>query len=199
MSNTHFIKKILFNKEFRSYDAERLLEFRPGINLIVGDQGCGKSSLFYAIMNWQESGIAMDYDPKSSYRFMDTEFMNPRLSFQDKYHRGMSVKEYDSAKYEHVKNQLIHDLTRQSHGESLLPMVLGSTEGGVTYFIDEPESGMSIRSQYKILEHFRNMSEHSQLIIATHSQVLINGVDEVLSLEHFRWMSPEEFINTQRK
>lgn len=198
MSN--YIEKIRFNKDFRSYREGDLFDFRPGVNLIVGDQGCGKSSLFYSIMNWQESGIAMRYDQTKSYMFLDTETMNPRLKDSFEAHRDFeTVREAEKAEFDHAINSLLYDYKEQSHGQIMLPLIMAAKDPDKTYFIDEPEAGLSIRSQYKIAEHFREMAKHGQLIVATHSMVIMEEFGEVLSLEHKKWMSTAEFVETQKK
>jgi predicted ATPase len=196
----HFFKKIQFGKDFRCYKKGDLIDFKAGINLLVGEQGCGKSSLFYSIINWQESGIAADFDPNSSYLFLDTESMNPRLEESYKAHRNFkSWREDDKAKVESAIDRFALGYNEQSHGQVMLPLLLANKDvKHKTLFFDEPEAGLSIRSQYKVLEHFRKLSKNNQLIIATHSPILIQEVGEVLSLEHRKWMKADEFIELQK-
>lgn len=198
-SKNYFIKKIKFNKDFRCYKASEIISFKAGINLIVGEQGCGKSTLFYSIMNFRESGIEMDYDPTSSYEFLDTETMNPRLESSFKAHREFKgADDYDSAKLKNVIDRVVGGYNQQSHGQIMLPLLLAKKDvKHKSIFIDEPEAGLSIRSQYKVLEHFRKISKNNQLIIATHSPILIKEVGEVYSLEHRKWMGADEFISSQ--
>lgn len=78
----------------------------------------------------------------------------------------------------------------------MLPMLLSHEKAEkLTFFIDEPESGLSIRSQYLFSEHCKKLAKKNQLIIATHSIVLMLEVGEVLSLEHKKWMPAPEFIS----
>lgn len=197
--NTRFIEKVRFNSDFRCYKSGDTLEFKEGINLIVGEQGCGKSTLFYSIMNWQESGIAMAYDSDKGYLFLDTETMNPRLSDSFKAHKEFEdLKAYEKAEFEFVRDSLIRDDKHKSHGQVMLPLLTANKDTvDKTIFIDEPEAGLSIRSQYKVLNHYRELSKNNQLIIATHSPILIKEVGEVYSLEHRKWMSADEFIKSQ--
>ncbi len=199
VSDNHFFKNIKFNKEFRCYEKGRTLEFKAGINLIVGEQGCGKSSLFEAIINnWQI--LTVDYDSDSDYLFLDTETMNPRLTDSFKAHREFAdVKSYEKAEFEFTRDSFIREDRYKSHGQVMLPLLLSTKNvKKKTIFIDEPEAGLSIRSQYKLLNHYRELSKNNQLIIATHSLVLIKEVGEVLSLEHKKWMSADEFIESQK-
>lgn len=197
-NDTRFIKRVAFNKDFRSFKSKEIIEFKSGINLIVGDQGCGKSSLFYSLLNWQESGISMEYDRNKGYLFFDTETMNPRLETSFKAHKEFgSVNEYEDAKVDNLVAR-VADYDFKSHGQVMLPLILAHKETfDKTIFIDEPEAGLSIRSQFKVFNHYKELAKNNQLIIATHSLVLIKEIGEVCSLEHKKWMTADEFLETQ--
>src|SRR6185503_1344761 len=108
------------------------------------------------------------------YRFLDTEAMNPRLEGAFRAHREFkSAKEYDAAEIDSAIDRMSGDYNGQSHGQVMLPLLMAAKEKGVTYFIDEPEAGLSIRSQYKVFEHYKELAKDNQLIIATHSIVFI--------------------------
>lgn len=201
MNKNFFFKKITFNEEFRCFKQGEVFEFKPGINLLVGDQGCGKSSMFHVIMKFGQYNIDAEYDESSNYTFLDTESMNPRLKNSWEAHREFKSKnEYEMAEFEHGRDSLIYDYNYQSHGQIMLPLILAQKKiKGKTILIDEPEAGLSIRSQYKVLEHYKQLAEKNQLIIATHSLVLISEIGEVLSLEDKMWMTSDEFIYTQKK
>lgn len=200
MSKNFFFKKITFNEDFRCFKVGEVFEFKPGINLLVGDQGCGKSSMFHVIMKFGQYNIDAEYDPSSNYTFLDTESMNPRLNDSWSSHREFRGEdEYERAKFEHDRDSLIYDYKYQSHGQIMLPLILAQKKiKGKTILIDEPEAGLSIRSQYKVLEHYKQLAEKNQLIIATHSLVLISEIGEVLSLEDKMWMTSDKFIYTQK-
>lgn len=199
MEKSKFIEAVQFRKDFRCYKAGEVFTFKPGINLIVGDQGCGKSSLFYSIINYEESGIAMKYDAESSYALIDTETMNPRRLDSHKHTRPdfMSIMEADKHEANTAIKHFVEDYGRKSHGQVMLPFLMDVNETGKTIFVDEPESGLSLRSQNKLWEHFKKLSQNNQLIIATHSQIFMEKQGEVLSLEHRKWMGANAFIRTQ--
>ena len=201
-TKNHIFKRIFFTEDFRCFKAKELVEFNPGLNLVVGDQGCGKSSLFYAILNWDKSKIVADYNEKllSNFSFIDTESMNPRLESAFQVGRKFeSINDFESAKLESAISRMKYNT--QSHGEVMLPLILASksSEGGKTFFFDEPEAGLSIRSQNKIFKHLNKLAKNNQVFIATHSLTMIQQVPEVLSLEHKKWMKSKEFIESQEK
>jgi predicted ATPase len=196
----HFFKKLKFDEDFRCYKAGDEIEFKAGINLIVGEQGCGKSSLFEAII--KNFGIlSVDFDPESGYIFLDTESMNPRLDESYKAHREFeNWHQEDKAKADAAIDRLAHGYKEQSHGQIMLPLLLANKKlKRKTFFIDEPEAGLSIRSQYKVLNHYKELSKNNQLVIATHSPIFMKEIGEVLSLEHREWMPSDEFIELQKK
>lgn len=199
MEKNKFIEAIQFRKDFRSYKAGETFTFKAGINLLVGDQGSGKSSMFYSIINFEESGVAMKYDENSSYAFIDTETMNPRRLDAYKHNRPTfdSIMEAERHETRSAANYMYNDYGRKSHGQVMLPYLTDVKEKGKTLFIDEPESGLSIRSQHKLWNHFKELEKHNQLIIATHSQVFMEYQKEVLSLEHKKWMTSNDFLKTQ--
>ena len=196
----YFFKKLKFDEDFRCYKAGDVIEFKAGINLIVGEQGCGKSSLFEAII--KHFGIlSVDFDPESGYVFLDTESMNPRLDESYKAHREFeNWREEDKAKSEAAIDRFVHEYNEQSHGQVMLPLLLGMKKvKRKTLFIDEPEAGLSIRSQYKVLAHYKELAKDNQLVIATHSPIFMQEIGEVLSLEDRKWMSADGFIDLQKK
>jgi len=195
----YFFKKLKFDKDFRCYKVGDVIEFKAGINLIVGEQGCGKSSLFEAII--KNFGIlTVDYDQNSDYLFFDTESMNPRLEDSFKAHRDFnSVTEFEEAKSESLIDRFEFEFDKKSHGQAMLPLALANGKAKrKTIFIDEPEAGLSIRSQYKVLAHYKELSKNNQLVIATHSPIFMKEIGEVLSLEDRKWMSADEFIELQK-
>jgi len=90
--------------------------------------------------------------------------------------------------------------TMQSHGQSIFPLLTKSTLGAkeTTILLDEPETALSIKSQHKIAKMITDLAKYNQIIIATHSPIIMGIADSVLSLEHRKWMKVEEFLETQK-
>lgn len=71
-------------------------------------------------------------------------------------------------------------LSKRSHGESHLDLICNKMNRGL-YIFDEPESGLSIERQFQLLCEFKRLVENgSQLIIATHSPVLLAYPDALI-------------------
>lgn len=168
------------------------IKFIPGLNLLVGDQGSGKSSLCALIGDKEMRKKDAIYDYKTTdglpvnVGYFDTEKKNPRiLSYFDKAWGGYQVQAMFS-----------------SHGEAMKPILLSIgniSYSGLVLVVDEPESALSLRSIYKLIDSFNIAAEKgAQLIVATHHPTLIESVDTVFSLEHWKWMNPKEFLETQR-
>jgi len=64
----------------------------------------------------------------------------------------------------------------QSHGQSLMSYFTSRYQRKGIYFLDEPETALSPKSQLKLLELLNEMgdADHAQFIIATHSPILLS-------------------------
>jgi len=168
------------------------------INLLVGDQGSGKSTLLGLLRdNSDLLEISLsDYCLTNgvSTFFFDAEKDNPRMKDPQLYTNPNGTDKgigYTSA--------LISRF--QSHGEIIRDFVITPLiqANDCVMFIDEPESGLSIRNQFKFINEIKEAVERNvQFFIATHSLPLIQSINEVISLEHQKIMSSLEFIETQK-
>ena len=66
-------------------------------------------------------------------------------------------------------------LITQSHGQSLMSLFRGRYKIKGLYFLDEPETALSPKSQLELLTILNDMSiaGHAQFIVATHSPILL--------------------------
>jgi len=187
------IKSIKFLDEYRCFKKDTTIFF-SNINILVGDQGCGKSTLIDCLMNFdklgKEGSIEVDYNVANNFIFFDSEKHNPRIR--------ENLEERSD-----MPNMDMGDILMsrfQSHGETMLTFIEAvKTAKNYYVFIDEPESGLSLRSQYKIKKALIKASKNNcQLFISTHSPILMGVTKDVLSLEHMKFMIPEDFIETQK-
>jgi predicted ATPase len=60
--------------------------------------------------------------------------------------------------------------------------------------LDEPETSLSLRSQYLVIDLFKDtLMRNNQIIVATHNLIFMEAFpDSILSLEHGRYVTPAE-------
>jgi predicted ATPase len=189
------IRALNFVEDWRCFKKDDKFDFRPGVNLLVGDQGCGKSSLIHAIHIGGTKGRDFGSDHKlrqkvaleaSSIRMFKFDFEkdNPRI----KGHIG------DNALFQVASMW-------QSHGETNRVLIQTLEQAAdCLCLMDEPDMALSIRSCNMLVRTFKGLVERSsQVIAAVHNETVIRQFEQVYSLEHRKWMTSAEFIETQRE
>ncbi len=187
------IKSLILQEEYHGLKKGLRIDLRDGVNLIVGDQGCGKTSLLELITN-KDVDLKVELHEHAKehevpFAHFDTEKMNPRVAGPSR-----ELRSFDDFGM-HLS------LKWSSHGEAMNAVLMSKLKSfqGIL-LIDEPESGLSIRSQFALADTFRAAQERGcQLIVATHSIILMEAAKDVYSLEHLRWMKADEFIATQKE
>ncbi len=190
------LKSIKFTTDWRVFQEGMSFTFTPGVNLLVGDQGCGKSSLLKAIRgcgvklplsdrDWFKEPVADVVTDRSSECFkFDFEYDNIRTKSNFGENVAFQVQSY-----------------RHSHGETNQG-ILGNLVGAVDsiLFMDEPDMALSVRSILGLVEKFKTWTKDgNQIIAAVHNPLIIKSFPLVLSLEHGQWMSSQDFIGSQYK
>jgi predicted ATPase len=196
------IRSVAFATDWRCFAKGYRIDLRPGINLLVGDQGSGKSSALTAICcgTLNDAGryrhpqpcpdagtFTADHDGdegKRSLLFFDFERGNPRTvgAFSD-----------------NIKAEIATRFV--SHGESVNAIIraLPKRGPGVTICMDEPDMALSPRSALALAAQMRTLAdEGTQIVAAVHNPWLVGAFPDVLSLEHRRWMPSSEFLESQR-
>ena len=176
-----------FNLEI--FQKTRRIEFDSPLTFFVGENGSGKSTLLEAICNkcgihiWgKEDRTRFEKNPYEKYlhRGLDVKWKNgtvPGSFFAAQSFRNFSamLDEWASADPEMLKYFGGKSLMSQSHGQSLMSYFRSRYTIKGLYFLDEPETALSPKSQMELHEILRDMSRagHAQFIIATHSPILM--------------------------
>ena len=180
---------IEFTKEWRCFKAGDRFEFRPGINLLVGDQGSGKSSLIGAL-----KGVGLKDPPYKFKHLKETTIVkaDPCRTYSFDF-------EYDNVRTRgHFGKNMMFQVASmlKSHGETNIAMLNSLKEAdGCLVMMDEPDMALSIRTCAMLVKRFKELEARgSQVIAAVHNPLVIKAFKDVLSLEHRRWMPSEDFI-----
>jgi predicted ATPase len=172
------------------------LNFNKNIIFFTGENGRGKSTFLEAI------AISLGFNAEGgsrSFKFK-TKITHSRLNEVLRLGKGAGwsgegfffrsesfynfASEMDSLDEQPAGSPFIRDsyggksLHQQSRGESLLSLVLNRFNSKGIYILDEPESGLSLMSQFALMRRILQLSRSgAQFIIATHSPFLITLPD----------------------
>jgi predicted ATPase len=165
------------------------ITFSSPVTFFVGENGTGKSTLLKAIC--RKCGI---------YIWEDIERTRYRPSpYEEALHNYIDIEWLNgSVPGSFFGSQTFHDFARfldgwakatpaildyfggnsllsQSHGESFISFFSTRYKIEGLYFMDEPETALSPKSQLELLKILKEMGEagHAQFIIATHSPILL--------------------------
>lgn len=192
------LKSVKFTGKWRCFDKGFGITFRAGVNLLVGDQGTGKSSLFQAI---QAHGFTKTKNRKLPRKDdVPIELVSEgkpldALAFDFEHDNFRTKSTLDVCVSFHVASKF------SSHGEMVKAMMAQweDVKEPVFVLLDEPDMALSIRSCYRLAQSFKHVAEQGGQVVATaHNPVVIAEFEKVYSLEHQQWMSGLEFIETQR-
>jgi predicted ATPase len=165
--------------------AEGGLEIPPGVTILVGENGSGKSTILEALAaiyprKGFENPFAMvtgvgESEEDSPLRF----HLRPRLAHMASragfFLRAESMHAFLAAvdRQEKAFGYGERKMQAQSHGESFLDVLRQRFEDVGVYFLDEPEAALSFQSSLALLALLDTMrSEGSQVIVSTHSPLL---------------------------
>ncbi|MDX9753932.1 MAG: AAA family ATPase [bacterium] len=165
------------------------LVFSTPVTFFVGENGTGKSTLLRAICQrcgihiWQNrEGARVKRNPFENLLFtaLGIEWANgsvPGSYFGSDIFEQFAriVEEWASTDPAQLQYFGGRSLLSQSHGQSLMAYFTSRYQIEGLYFLDEPETALSPRTQIQLLQLLRAMSEagHAQFLVATHSPLLL--------------------------
>lgn len=176
-----------FNQKiFQDTDA---IEITTPVTFFLGENGTGKSTLLEAlafkcsIYIWREGDrVPFDVNPYQEllYRFIGVEWTNgvvPGSFFSSQWfrHFAQNVDEWAATDPEMLRYFGGRSLVSQSHGESLMSYFRTRYHIKGLYFLDEPETALSPRTQVEFVRLLREVSGkgHAQFIVASHSPIIL--------------------------
>ncbi len=176
-----------FNLEL--FQKTRNIPLKTPVTFFVGENGSGKSTLLRAICQrchihiWEDTeGSRFQYNRYEDelHRYINVDWVNGTVPgsffssqiFQD---FARTLDEFAHASPERLQYFGGKSLLTQSHGESMISYFEARYKVKGIYFMDEPETALSPRSQIRMLKVLKEMSQagHAQFIIASHSPILL--------------------------
>jgi predicted ATPase len=166
------------------------------VTYFIGDNGCGKSTLLEAIaislrINAEGGNRNTRYSllktestlcnhilvTKTGVVIPDAFFFRAETLF------SLFIAAHNDEKDNPGYSWGVHGwsgLDKMSHGEGHLELIMNKMENGV-YIFDEPESGLGIDKQFQFISEIdRLVKNGSQVIIATHSPVILSYPDSII-------------------
>jgi predicted ATPase len=165
------------------------IDFDSPVTFFVGENGSGKSTLLEALA--RASGTHIWCKPEGTrykanryekllYKYISLKWANGRVPgayfgseiFNDFRQAVDSWAASDPALLNYFGGK---SLVTQSHGQSIMSYFRSRYQIKGIYFLDEPETALSPRSQLDLLEILSETgkSGNAQFIIATHSPILL--------------------------
>jgi predicted ATPase len=189
---------IKLNEDYRCLKEGLIIDLKP-ITFLVGEQGCGKSTVL-TLLQENSSKIEIDLSDHvnkfgvDSY-FFDSEKMNPRTADIEANYTTPGGGSKGIGPINAVMSKFM------SHGETLRKFTVDRIHQAkdCVLLLDEPESALSLRNQYKLAKELNEATNRNvQVIISTHCLPLIESVEYVYSLEHLKWIKSQEFIKLNK-
>lgn len=203
------------------------LEFHPAVTFFIGENGSGKSTLLEAIAvkagfsaeggDKQLQFVTRDtHSPLHDCLTLERSLGRPTDGFflraESFYNVASELEKIEEEvprpahlRFREYGGRSPH---RQSHGESFLAVLKERLQGGGIYLFDEPEAALSPQRQLSVLALMHRLVLHqSQLIIATHSPILLayprakiyhfseDGIVEVKYTDTEHFQITRDFLN----
>jgi len=183
------------------FNQTKQMLFELPVTFFVGENGTGKSTFLEAIALasnihiWRKSEFGryqVNQYEKDLYKYISLDWANGKVPgsyfgseiFND-FRRILDTWAVtDPGQLEYFGGK---SLVTQSHGQSMMSYFRSCYSRRGIYFLDEPETALSPKSQLELLDILRENGRtgHAQFIIATHSPILLSYEDAMIySFDH---------------
>ena len=165
------------------------LEFTRPVTFFTGENGTGKSTLLKAICQrcgihiWEGAHrVRFETNPweKTLWKAVQVTWTKTRVTgsfFGSQIFQNFAflVDEWATSSPDILEYYGGKSLVTQSHGQSLMSFFSAVTKRPGLYFLDEPETALSPKTQLVLLDLLTkaNREAESQFIIASHSPILM--------------------------
>ena len=185
----------------------RQLDLHPRVTFFVGENGSGKSTLLEAIaiangLNAEGGSRNMQFATRETHSELFQILKMRRyhalipdawfLRAESIYNVATEIDQLGVGSSYGGKS-----LHAQSHGESFLSLIENRFGQGL-YFLDEPEAALSPQRQLEFLLLLHTLvQQDSQLLIATHSPIIMSYPDAQILLFSEAGIAPVEYQATE--
>jgi len=185
------------------------LKFHPRVTFLVGENGSGKSTLIEALAiawGFNAEGGSRDHNFSTHTNHSPLHrFVRPiRDSRQPRPHDGFFLRAESFFNVATYLEQMSSDrqgdrsLHEQSHGEAFFSLFENRLMGDGLYIMDEPEAALSPSRQLSFLAKLHDLVlARSQLIIATHSPIILGYPDAWIYQASEHGLERVEYENTE--
>ncbi len=186
---------------------------RAPVTFLAGENGTGKSTILEALAvlaGFNPEGGSRNFNFKTAdthsglYQRMRMVRTAARardgffFRAESFYNVASNIDELDDGDGSSFYSYGGRSLHRQSHGESFLSLVLNRLGGNGLYLFDEPEAALSPARQLTLLAAIHRLVENrSQLVIATHSPILLSYPNAVIYLLNGEGIQPVRYEDTE--
>lgn len=193
-----FLNSVTFLEDFRCYKKDEKIEFNDKLTVITGDNGSGKSTLISSIRSMFKIKWSFSDDPQCYNKVvLDCKNLEGKLTYldltQDLYKTSPEIQTHDIDTY----LSALHSSSGEGSFLQILKLIEKEAAGSDLLILDEPERGLSIKKQniiLKIIDHINKLHPNLQIILITHSDLLMCLNENVFSTSHKKYISIQEYM-----
>jgi predicted ATPase len=169
------------------------IDFKENINIIVGANGCGKSQLL-SILNSKLLNQQCPFELEADVDFDKTELMG--FDFESDALKNLVKPNPENNATFLQDTAIVLDSQNKSHGEnSKMLLDFYQDKNKNVLFMDEPENGLDLPSQIKLIKKIKELAKNNQLFIITHNKIIIEAFEEIYDLDRKKWTTPDELFS----